>query len=276
MALDIAALRRVLHHQFSRYFSILPLPVKHTSTSKHDGRSRREFKYSAMLVDGTDSKKVQFRERGRARRNEDEAWRRRKGRTTKETRRWEDERTLGPCRLNGTELKSFAWRQARHVVVVVVGSWAWQSSRQRHACLPFPVHPYNWNSRKKKRDARGTAAGREKKRRLARRIALLMEPWLSVGSSYNVHYIYLPGSAVLPECRPEGPPPVEHKAVKRFNSIRAAERGAGSTAASSNLTPPLVLRFGNRRRGLPCLSVLTHRVLFASPGFCRLALDRVR
>jgi len=96
-----------------------------------------------------------------------------------------------------------------------------------------------------------------------------MEPWLSVGSSYNVHYIYLPGSAVLPEYRPEGPPPVEHKAVKRFNSIRAAERGAGSTAASSNLTPPLVLRFGNRRRGLPCLSVLTHHVLFTFPGFYR-------
>lgn len=56
-----------------------------------------------------------------------------------------------------------------------------------------------------------------------------MEPWLSVGSSYNVHYIYLPGSAVLPEYRPEGPPPAEHKAVKRFNSIRAAVRGAGST-----------------------------------------------
>lgn len=67
-----------------------------------------------------------------------------------------------------------------------------------------------------------------KKRRLQRRIALLMEPWLSVGPSYNVHYIYLPGSVVLPECRPEGPPPAEHKAVKRFNSIRAAERRVGS------------------------------------------------
>lgn len=55
-----------------------------------------------------------------------------------------------------------------------------------------------------------------------------MEPWLSVGPSYNVHYIYLPGSVVLPECRPEGPPPAEHKAVKRFNSIRAAERRVGS------------------------------------------------
>lgn len=55
-----------------------------------------------------------------------------------------------------------------------------------------------------------------------------MEPWLSVGPSYNVHYIYLPGSVVLPEYRPEGPPPVEHKAVKRFNSIRAAERRVGS------------------------------------------------
>lgn len=124
---------------------------------------------------------------------------------------------------------------------------------------------------------------REKKRRLPRRIALLMEPWLSVGPSYNVHYIYLPGSVVLPECRPEGPPPAEHKAVKRFNSIRAAERRVGSTAASSNLTPPLVLRFGNRRRGLPCLSVLTHRVLFAfvppfppnSTGSPSIALDNV-
>lgn len=72
-------------------------------------------------------------------------------------------------------------------------------------------------------------AGKQwKKRRLPRRIALLMEPWLSVGPSYNVHYIYLPGSVVLPECRPEGPPPAEHKAVKRFNSIRAAERRVGS------------------------------------------------
>lgn len=35
---------------------------------------------------------------------------------------------------------------------------------------------------------------------------------------------------VLPEyrARPEGPPPAEHKAVKRFNSIRAAERRVGS------------------------------------------------
>lgn len=56
-----------------------------------------------------------------------------------------------------------------------------------------------------------------------------MEPRLSVGPSYNVHYIYLPGSVVLPECRPEGPPPAEHKAVKRFNSIRAAERRVGSS-----------------------------------------------
>lgn len=74
-----------------------------------------------------------------------------------------------------------------------------------------------------------------------------MELWLSIGPSYNVHYIYFPGSVVLPECRLEGPSPVEHKSVKRFNSIRAAERRVGSTAASSNLTPLLVLRFRNRR-----------------------------
>lgn len=44
-------------------------------------------------------------------------------------------------------------------------------------------------------------------------------------------HLSLPGSVVLPECRPEGPPPAEHKAVKRFNSIRAAERRAGRAAA---------------------------------------------
>jgi len=65
MVLDIAALQRVLHYQFSRYFSILPFPAKRTYTLKHGGRSRRKFKYSATLVDGTDSKKVQFRERER-------------------------------------------------------------------------------------------------------------------------------------------------------------------------------------------------------------------
>lgn len=50
-----------------------------------------------------------------------------------------------------------------------------------------------------------------------------MESWLSVGPRYNLHYIYLPGFVVLPKCRPEGPPPSKHKAVKRFNSIRTAE-----------------------------------------------------
>lgn len=54
-----------------------------------------------------------------------------------------NERTLGSCRLNGTELKSFAWRQARHVVVVVDGFSTWQSGHRRHACLLFPVRSYN-------------------------------------------------------------------------------------------------------------------------------------
>lgn len=149
MALDIAALRRVLHHQFSRYFSILPFPAKHTSTSKHGGRSYREFKYFATFVGGTDSKKVQFCERNRAR-NTDEV--RKLGKRTCRRRRW-GERIFGPCQLNGTELKSFAWRQARHVVA---GSWAWQSSRQRHACLPFlSIHIIEILERK-----RGTQAER--------------------------------------------------------------------------------------------------------------------
>lgn len=102
------------------------------------------------------------------------------------------------------------------------------------------------------REKRGEEKGRKERRkkesegvrgrdeegngRLSRRIALLMESWLSVGSRYNLHYIYLPGFVVLPKCRPEGPPPSKHKAVKRFNSIRTAQsRGGG--VDSTNLTP---------------------------------------
>lgn len=59
-----------------------------------------------------------------------------------------------------------------------------------------------------------------------RRIALLMESWLSVGPGYNVHYIYLSPWVCGPARIPTGgsSPTAEHKAVKRFNSIRAAER----------------------------------------------------
>lgn len=114
-------------------------------------RWRREFKYSTVFADETDSKKVQFAEAaelgGRIR------MKRGGERKTDDERRW-NERTLGSCRLNGTELKSFAWRQARHVVVVD-GFSTWQSGRRRHACLLFPVRSYNWNSWKKKRDTRG-------------------------------------------------------------------------------------------------------------------------
>lgn len=98
-----------------------------------------------------------------------------------------------------------------------------------------------------KKAARGLHAGRknEGNRSLSRRIALLMESWLSVGPGYNLHYIYLPGFVVLPKCRPEGPPPSKHKAVKRFNSIRATQRRG---VASTNLTPPIVSRFEIRSR----------------------------
>jgi len=149
MALDIAVLRRVLHHQFSRYFSNLPFPAKCTSMSKHGARLHWEFKYSATFV-ATKPIRRSFCERDRVRRNKDEA---RKEKTMMRRRK--------DSRLNGTELKSFAWRQARHVAAAVAaGSWAWQSSRQRHACLPFLVRPYNWNSRKKKGCNAGSATGR--------------------------------------------------------------------------------------------------------------------
>lgn len=96
--------------------------------------------------------------------------------------------------------------------------------------------------RKKEREGRGRGEkerkgdgdarprAREKKRMPPRRIALLMESWLSVGSSYNVHYIYLSPWVCGPARIPTGgsSPTAEHKAVKRFNSIRAAERGLGS------------------------------------------------
>ena len=87
-----------------------------------------------------------------------------------------------------------------------------------------------------------------------------MESWLSVGPRYNLHYIYLPRFVVLPKCRPEGPSPSKHKAVKRFNSIRTATAGGGwARLDSTNLTPPIVSRFGIRSRIdlPPYLSVLT-------------------
>lgn len=110
----------------------------HFARSTRGGRSHREFKYSAVLAEETGSKKVSVS--------------RRSLRATIRTKRKEESRQRrtgrihGSCRLNGTELKSFAWWQARHVVVVVVlvlivvvASWAWQSTRRRHACLSFPV-----------------------------------------------------------------------------------------------------------------------------------------
>jgi len=89
MALDIAALQRVLHHQFSRYFSILPFPAKRTYTLKHGDRLRRKFKYSATLADGTNSKKVQFCER---------EWKemRRAGEGREDDERDDDEKTKEP------------------------------------------------------------------------------------------------------------------------------------------------------------------------------------
>lgn len=93
-----------------------------------------------------------------------------------------------------------------------------------------------------------------------------MESWLSVGPRYNLHYIYLPGFVVLPKCRPEGPPPSKHKAVKRFNSIGTAQREEG--VDSTNLTPPIVSRFGIPRSLAstlpPYLSVLIRSIVPSS------------
>jgi len=146
---------------------------------------------------------------GRGRKDKDEAKRRRR----------RNKGALDPCRLNGTELKSFARRQARHVVVVVV--LAWQSSRRRHTCLSFSLLssaciieiPERRRRREKERERERETRGKmrrsggsgRKRKDFPRRIALLMELWLSVGPSYNVHYIYLPGYAVLPESRGSSP-----------------------------------------------------------------------
>lgn len=126
--------------------------------------------------------------------------------------------------------------------------------------------------REKKREERKKRGERRKEEsegvrgRLSRRIALLMESWLSVGPRYNLHYIYLPGFVVLPKCRPEGPPPSKHKAVKRFNSIGTAQREEG--VDSTNLTPPIVSRFGIPRSLAstlpPYLSVLIRSIVPSS------------
>lgn len=130
---------RVLRHQFSRY-SRHPTASGETCERRggRDGvgslnilqcsstrpiRRRFSFAETAELGGRTRMK------RGGERKTDDEKRR--------------NERTLGSCRLNGTELKSFAWRQARHVVVVVAGFSTWQSSRRQHACLLFPVRSYN-------------------------------------------------------------------------------------------------------------------------------------
>ena len=75
------------------------------------------------------------------------------------------------CQLNGTELKSFALRQARHVLA----SWAWQSSGSSSPAFPlslpaphlFSPPRYNWNSRKewKRKEEEMGIERREEKRR---------------------------------------------------------------------------------------------------------------